>query len=224
MNEQIEGFTALKQVLVTGQYHNPKGLWYGGSKLQASHVQLLELLRRRFTTHSHCFLVDVHTGLGPSGVDTLIAEGGTAIQAFMKRTFGAESGEAEYPFLHGSTGAFGGSTDKTGAGSGYSDAQGFSANYLLAMNWSHVAAVTQEFGTVPGLRVVHALARENAVWHHSNDTAARSAAARAARDVFYVRTANWQRSIVRRGVAVVKQALAALESDSAAMPQGMSSQ
>ena len=92
------------------------------------------------------------------------------------------------------------------------------------MNWSHVAAVTQEFGTVPGLRVVHALVRENAVWHHSNDTAARSAAARAARDVFYVRTANWQRSIVRRGVAVVKQALAALESDSAAMPQGMSSQ
>ena len=70
------GYVTLKRAMVAGQYHNPRGIFYGGEQLQASHRLLRDfLVQNGFTkTRGKVTWVDVHTGLGPSGVDTLLME------------------------------------------------------------------------------------------------------------------------------------------------------
>ena len=67
------GFLTVRRAVAAGQYHNPNGLFYGGGPTMArSHALLLPLLRRIAAPASAAIIIDVHTGLGPQGVDTII--------------------------------------------------------------------------------------------------------------------------------------------------------
>ena len=68
----VLGSINVKRSVVAGQYHRPDGLYYGGAKLAASHALLVPKLREVATPASAAIMLDVHTGLGPTGVDTLI--------------------------------------------------------------------------------------------------------------------------------------------------------
>jgi len=144
------------------------------------------------------FLLDAHTGLGPSGVDTLMALGDDASLDGVRHVFGEPDGT----FLYGEM--------ATGAASGYDATIGdVPRGYADRLGWTNARGLTQEFGTVPGLLVARALVRENAAWHHG-DEAEQRAAARDVRDAFCVPSAAWQASVVERGVKVARQALAGL--------------
>lgn len=69
------GFTALKRGMVAGQYHHPEGLNYGGQELQVSVLRLLDIFVRDrpefFRDSSQVLWIDVHTGLGPFGMDSV---------------------------------------------------------------------------------------------------------------------------------------------------------
>ena len=193
-----KGFVATKRVLVSGQYSVPNGLWYGGTDLQKSHKYVLKFLGKVVEPSSRIFLVDAHTGLGPSGVDTLMALGDEASLDGVRHVFGEPDGT----FLYGET--------ATGAASGYDATIGdVPRGYADRLGWTNARGLTQEFGTVPGLLVARALVRENAAWHHG-DEAEQRAAARDVRDAFCVPSAAWQASVVERGVTVARQALAGL--------------
>ena len=193
-----KGFVATKRVLVSGQYSVPDGLWYGGTDLQKSHKYVLKFLGKVVEPSRPIFLVDAHTGLGPSGVDTLMALGDDASLDGVRHVFGEPDGT----FLYGET--------ATGAASGYDATIGdVPRGYADRLGWTNARGLTQEFGTVPGLLVARALVRENAAWHHG-DEAEQRAAARDVRDAFCVPSAAWQASVVERGVTVARQALAGL--------------
>ena len=193
-----KGFVATKRVLVSGQYSVPDGLWFGGKELQKSHKYVLKFLGKVVPPSSRIFLVDAHTGLGPSGVDTLMALGDDASLDGVRHVFGEPDGT----FLYGET--------ATGAASGYDATIGdVPRGYADRLGWTNARGLTQEFGTVPGLLVARALVRENAAWHHG-DEAEQRAAARDVRDAFCVPSAAWQASVVERGVTVARQALAGL--------------
>ena len=66
------GFVGLKRCLVAGQYHARDGLYYGGAELEASHAVLIAKLRAEYALHRSVIFLDVHSGLGPPGVDTLL--------------------------------------------------------------------------------------------------------------------------------------------------------
>uniref|UniRef100_A0A7S2FR44 DUF2817 domain-containing protein n=1 Tax=Haptolina brevifila TaxID=156173 RepID=A0A7S2FR44_9EUKA len=68
----VLGSINVKRSVVAGQYHRPDGLYYGGDELSASHALLLPKLREVAAPASAAIMLDVHTGLGPTGVDTLI--------------------------------------------------------------------------------------------------------------------------------------------------------
>ena len=192
-----KGFVATKRVLVSGQYSVPDGLWFGGKELQKSHKYVLKFLGKVVEPSSRIFLVDAHTGLGPSGVDTLMALGDASLDG-VRHVFGEPDGT----FLYGET--------ATGAASGYDATIGdVPRGYADRLGWTNARGLTQEFGTVPGLLVARALVRENAAWHHG-DEAEQRAAARDVRDAFCVPSAAWQASVVERGVTVARQALAGL--------------
>jgi len=73
------GMAALKRGMVAGQYHHPEGLNYGGRELQVSVQRLLDVFvrdRREFFRDSpQVVWIDVHTGLGPFGMDSVLRRG-----------------------------------------------------------------------------------------------------------------------------------------------------
>ena len=67
------GLPWLRQAVAGGQYINPKGLFFGGASMEEGPRVLQEHLQSRLAGVSHLVVVDLHTGLGPFGVDTLLA-------------------------------------------------------------------------------------------------------------------------------------------------------
>ena len=66
------GFSNLKQAVAEGQYQYPTAIQYGGSKLEKGPTMLIEWLSTNLASTQKLFAIDHHTGLGPSGHDTLL--------------------------------------------------------------------------------------------------------------------------------------------------------
>lgn len=70
------GMLKMKRGLVSGNYHKQTGLGFGGFKLSKSAINLRSVVQH-FQINDlaeKVVLIDVHTGLGPSGVDTLMVD------------------------------------------------------------------------------------------------------------------------------------------------------
>ncbi|KAF1322363.1 Rxlr-like protein, partial [Globisporangium splendens] len=72
--EVTYGQGATKRAAVCGNYHFPKTIFYGGDKQQASGALLQKFLQDHldYEQLQQVGVIDVHTGLGPPGVDTLM--------------------------------------------------------------------------------------------------------------------------------------------------------
>lgn len=70
----VYGITNAKRALVAGNYHKPTGLGFGGQELQTSAENIIKLVEELEipTKAKRVGLIDVHSGLGPCGVDTLM--------------------------------------------------------------------------------------------------------------------------------------------------------
>ena len=74
---QKHGLPTLKAAMIGGQYHKPSGIFYGGTKVERS-TQLVEGFMHDFLLNHPALAVqavtwlDVHTGLGKSGHDTIM--------------------------------------------------------------------------------------------------------------------------------------------------------
>jgi hypothetical protein len=71
----LKGFRKLKTTIVAGNYHKSDGIGFGGFERSSSVNHVLSLLDERkllFDRTSKLVFVDVHTGLGPEGVDTFL--------------------------------------------------------------------------------------------------------------------------------------------------------
>lgn len=72
------GKNTIKTAMVSGNYINPTGYSYGGQEYTQSTRNLMDLLMVKLAipdTAKKFVLIDVHSGLGPSGVDTLLDVG-----------------------------------------------------------------------------------------------------------------------------------------------------
>jgi len=199
----LHEYTILKRAAVSGQYFNEKGIWFGGFCLQPSHESLLDFLRRECGSHNPIAHLDVHTGLGPCGVDTMLCKGGKEVVAFCVEALGQPKQEG---YIMGSA------ADQNNAAAGYEDMIGFSAMYLpilgaQAPGWKHGLSMTQEFGTVSSIAVIKACARENAAFVHGATEVEAMEAAAEVRDVFYVHSGAWQEAVMKRGLRVLEQLL-----------------
>ena len=71
------GFTYCKRALVAGNYYKKTGLGYGGDRLSASANALIDVITNKLHVPKkakNIVLIDVHTGLGSPGVDTLMVD------------------------------------------------------------------------------------------------------------------------------------------------------
>jgi hypothetical protein len=69
------GERALQQAISGGQYHHPQGLFYGGTAPTWSHVAIRHVLRDHGARCAKLGWIDLHTGLGPSGLGERIFAG-----------------------------------------------------------------------------------------------------------------------------------------------------
>lgn len=219
----FKGFVSVKRVIVAGQYHKNSGLYYGGGPSMAqSHQLLLPLLRRVAAPASAVVLIDVHSGLGPMGVDTLMphlnprekrdeVRNLEALQAIFGQ---ASAGDSVLGVDYLIDAPNPSQASSAAASAGYELARGSTAEYVHHVNgWKRALHVTQEFGTLPAPLVLRGMIIERAEWLHHAPTAVRpgqcngtAMGAKAARDAFYVRRRTWQNRVVRRGMILAAQA------------------
>jgi hypothetical protein len=205
---QRYGLAALKAAMVGGQYHNPRGIFYGGTTTVEPSIGLVEeFLKEYLSQHEEISTqvvtwIDVHTGLGKSGEDTIMT---TPKSSIWPDKDPASELATWFPDSHSPY-------DTTSAAAanvvqGYSQVQGVTPDYferlLFTADQKPLLSV-QEFGTKPTVLVGHALVIENMAHHYSD--AAMEWAQRTTRRAFYPDNALWRRQVLERGVRALWQA------------------
>ena len=140
------GFNNVKQWVAEGQYEYPKAIQYGGIELQPGPKLLLNWLDVKLKDATNIWAIDLHTGLGPSGHDTLLVSANTTEEQYR---------EIEQMFPKHVE-----SLDPN-AGVGYEIVgdlhQGLEDRYDN-IKW---ISITQEFGTFKPVKVIRASREEN---------------------------------------------------------------
>ena len=158
------GFTRCKRAMVTGTYNTKfkKGLFYGGNKLEKSHELLRDFLEKHNYTENvkRLSLIDVHTGMGKMGKDTIMVASSNTFQKNKLDILFSKSQNVCYTHKD----------SKNEVTKGYELTKGDVAdNYpTLFRNVEQVISVTQEFGTYHNLVVANELIKENQAWHYGS--------------------------------------------------------
>ncbi len=185
------GMSTLKQVIAGGQYEYPKGLFFGGSKLEEGPRKVQEFVRQRLEFAQHLVVVDVHTGLGPFAYDTLFVHAGdegSEIYKVMKKTFGERVASLDPE-----------------RGPGYRVKGAYDTMYprILA---AEVSFLCQEFGTYHAVRALRALRSENR-WQHHGEGTVDHPAKEELNEKFSPDDESWRQTVLDRGREVISQAL-----------------
>lgn len=178
-----KGMRRFQQAVSKGQYRFPKGLFYGGSQWVWSTRIYREILARFAHQRQRIAVIDLHTGLGPSGYgEPIYTEPDANGLARARAWYGPE---VTSTYSDTSTSAF---------------VQGPLINVTSTLvPGAEVTALALEFGTLPLFDVMQALRAEH--WLHAHPEARPELAAeikRRFRDSFYVDTPEWKRAVYAR--------------------------
>jgi len=188
------GEKKLQAVLLKGQYTQPSGLFYGGTEPSWSNRCWSEIVAAQGQGARHLAIIDVHTGVGPTGYGEPIFVGRDR-DIFRARDWYGE--------------------DVTNAGKGKSHASEFKGPMVTAL-WSQYpeldhTAIVLEFGTRPLSQVLQALRADN--WlhlHPETHHAQYQKIKRDLRDALYVDEDAWRRDIWTRSKHLIGRGIIAL--------------
>jgi hypothetical protein len=192
------GLRALQQAMTSGQYGHPQGLFFGGQGPTWSNVTLRHVLQEHGRRCRRLGWIDLHTGLGDSGVGERI---------FAGRDDAATLARARAWWGDMVTSIYDGSS---------------SSPLLSGLMWmaaydecpqAEFTAIALEYGTVPVMQVLQALRADQWLENHPevNDERAR-AIKQAMFEAFFTDTAAWKQAIVEQGLLCARQAVAGLAS------------
>ena len=186
------GASALRQAIAGGQYVNPTGLFFGGSSLEEGPEKLTRYVEHHLANVKRLVVVDVHTGLGPRGVDTLLVDGADErdpLFGTVKETFGDRVTSMDPK-----------------RGPAYRVKGTYHTMYRKALPAAVACFVSQEFGTSSAVQVVKALRAENQ-WHQYGDGGVGHPSKRNLRRAFSPEDGSWEQAVLDRGRVVIHQAV-----------------
>ncbi len=192
------GFGACRQAIAEGQYEIAHGLFYGGQQLEEGPARVVDWLRRSMPHASRVLVLDLHTGLGRFGVQTLLAE------PDMPAGRAAQLGHVL--------------TARVQGGAGVANPGGFAARGALAsavrecLSHANPEFFTVEHGTYSGLKLVHALREENR-WHHYGDGSLRHESKQRLAEMFAPASERWRSTVVAAGDRLLRAAALAIARD-----------
>ena len=183
---QERGLPALQAAVTGGQYAHPEGLFYGGCNPSWSHVTLRHVLRDHANRCTRLGWIDLHTGLGPSGVGERI---------FACRDEAAAFARAKAWWGEHITSIYDGSSTSA---------------LLTGLMWlaayeecaqAEYTGVAMEYGTLPQQEVIGALCADQWLQNHPQAGAeTRAAIKQQVRDAFYTDTDAWKAHIVEQAM------------------------
>ena len=175
----------LKQGVAGGQYDFPTGLFFGGKRLEEGPSRYQAFLAERFESARTVLCIDVHTGLGPYAVDTLLVE------------------PQDYPKLRQT---FGDRVTAQRQGPTYALRGGIHPMiHKVCAHAEEVACIGQEFGTFSPIKVLHALRQENR-WHHHGGGSPNHESKTRLLEIFCPSDPGWREAVLSRGDALLRTA------------------
>lgn len=175
-----QGYGALKNAVVSGQYQFPKGLFYGGTALEAGPAAVLSFLVGRLRGRERVVHVDWHSALGRYGGRTLLLEGKVppAEIARVKAALGEDvrTWDPKDP-------------------QGYLIRGGMTAAVMARLPGVRYDGLTCEFGTLANLAVLARLRAENRLHHWGRPTADHPAKL-GMREAFAPLDPDWQAQVL----------------------------
>ena len=178
------GARALQTAISGGQYDHPEGLFYGGRDPTWSQVTLRHVLQEHATRCAHLGWIDLHTGLGPSGVGERI---------FACRDDAAALQRARGWWGEHVTSIYDGSS---------------SSALLQGLMWTvayeecaqaEYTGIALEYGTLPINDMIRALRADQWIENHPDaPDDLREQIKRQTRDAFYVDTAEWKQRVIEQ--------------------------
>jgi hypothetical protein len=190
------GAARLQEAITSGQYAHPEGLFYGGRNPTWSHITLRHVLQEHATRCARLGWIDLHTGLGPSGVGERI---------FACRDDAAALRRARAWWGDKVTSIYDGSSTSA---------------LLQGLMWlaayqecaqAEYTGIALEYGTLPIMEMIGALRADQWAENHPDAPAAqREQIKRQTRDAFYVDTDEWKQRIVEQAVDAAHGALRGL--------------
>jgi hypothetical protein len=185
------GLRPLKQAVAGGQCVNPKGLFFGGERLEEGPRLFQAYVAERLRDVKRLVVIDIHTGLGRFGDDRLLAEASpNEVFSGVKRAFGDRVQPLD-----------------VNRGVAFQVRGGQNTMYSRLMAEDSVYFAAQEFGTYNSLAVLAALRSENR-WHHYGGGTVDHPAKRRLREVFGPDSERWRKAVLQRGSEVISQATA----------------
>jgi len=181
------GLHRVKQAVAEGQYEFPRGLFFGGKELAAGPRLYTGWLRQHLTGVDYLFTLDLHTGLGRRGTDTVLPETGVnatpahALSAALERRFV----DARRPSV------------------AYTVRGGMGAALPQVLPDTRIDFVLQEIGTCPPLKVLHALREENR-WHFFGDGSIVHPAKRRLLEALCPAAIEWRRRAVAHALELAR--------------------
>jgi hypothetical protein len=180
------GMPALQAAISGGQYDHPEGLFYGGRNPTWSHATLRHVLQEHGTRCERLGWIDLHTGLGPSGVGERI---------FACQDDAAALKRARAWWGDKITSLYDGSS---------------SSAPLQGLMWSSIydecpqaeyTGIALEYGTLPIMQMMDSLRADQWLENHPDAPAAqRKQIKQQTRDAFYTDTDAWKAQIVEQGL------------------------
>ena len=181
------GFGRVKQAIAEGQYEFPRGLFLGGRELEEGPRRYVEWLAQKLGAARYVLALDLHTGLGKHGRDTVIA-GPNATPA-------GTLGKALTRHL----------TATTRENAAYTVRGGYGGALPRVLPRTEIDFVLQEIGTYPPVTVLHALREENRCHFHGGAAADDPAKSRL-REALCPAAVDWRRRAVALGVELAHSA------------------
>ncbi len=195
------GEETFQSAITQGQHEFANGLFYGGNSPTWSNQAERAVLRQHAAQARHVAWIDLHTGLGASGVGERIWAGkddAAAIARARRWWGGGQNGNAKTPI----TSIYDGSSTSA---------------FLTGLMWHAIGqeapqaeytGIAMEYGTVPVLQVINALRAEHWLRNHPNapDELARQIKGQMMA-AFYTDTDLWRGQIVSQARQAMFQAI-----------------
>jgi hypothetical protein len=184
---------ALKVAVLRGQYEYPKGLFFGGKRLEQTGERYQAFLSSRLASAGRVVAFDVHTAIGDYAKDLLMVQ--PDVYPTLRQMFGDRvvPPDAEKTDSYPTTGSM-------------------DTMFARAMPKAQVFAVTQEFGTYSPIKVLHALREENR-WHFYGAGTIEHPTKETMKETFCPQDEAWRKAVLKLGAELLKQGLAQLQHD-----------
>jgi hypothetical protein len=187
-NKLRYGEEVLRNAIPTGQNFNPKGLFYCGHQVEEGPKLFSQWLRKSLSSAEYVFVIDVHTGLGRKGQESLFHKIVFNDSSKLSRNLDRQL-ERDYA---------------TSGVAAYSFKGAYSEAYTQFSGSFSIDFVTQEFGTYSNLYVLHALRDENRS-HHLGDRSRNSPSKQQLREAFNPDHSLWQAKVISDGVSLFER-------------------